>query len=80
MDILIPTTIATRRKKAVMKERECERGNGKSTQQRIEHDARVARARACARVLEKVRFYSFLCFFVVIEATVIERGWVSAVS
>jgi hypothetical protein len=70
MDILIPTTSATRRKKAVTKARECERGKAKSKRRRTEYDVRVARARARTRGAWKVRFYLFLCSFVVIEATV----------
>jgi hypothetical protein len=78
MDILISITSATRRKKAVTKGRECERGKGKSKRRRTEYDVRVARARA--RGTWKVRFYFFFCSFVVTEATVIERSRVSAVS
>jgi hypothetical protein len=50
---------------------EKERERGKGERRRTEYDVRVAKARA--RGTWKVRFYLFLCFFVVIEVTMLER-------
>jgi hypothetical protein len=59
-----------------------ERERGKGKRRRAEHDVTEEDrpGRGCTGVLEKVCGCVFLCFFIVIEATMIERSRVSAVS